>query len=169
MGIKSIQTNISKLILKYKYPLIILAVGIVLLTVPSLFEKQGSGKEYSQTVEVVKPDICREIEEILSTVSGVGNVRVMLSIAAGERNIYQTDDRVTQNADNTSTQTTTIITTNSDRVQNGLLKQVIPQTYRGAIVVCEGADSPTVRLAVIEAVCKITGLNSNQISVMKLK
>ena len=58
--------------------------------------------------------------------------------------------------------------TDENRTQTGLVQQSIPPTYRGAIVVCQGADSPAVCLAVKEAVSKVTGLDTSQISVLKM-
>lgn len=40
---------------------------------------------------------------------------------------------------------------------------------RGAVVVCAGAESARVRLAVINAVSAYTGLGSDKITVMKMK
>lgn len=39
----------------------------------------------------------------------------------------------------------------------------------GAVVVCEGAENPTVRLNVTNAVAAYTGLGSDKIRVMKMK
>ena len=39
----------------------------------------------------------------------------------------------------------------------------------GALVVCDGADSASVRLAIIQAVSSLTGLGSNKIAVVKMK
>lgn len=39
----------------------------------------------------------------------------------------------------------------------------------GAVVVCQGADQPSVRLDVTNAVAAYTGLGSDQISVIKMK
>jgi hypothetical protein len=39
----------------------------------------------------------------------------------------------------------------------------------GAIVVCQGADSPSVKLAITQAVAKITGLGTDEICVLKMK
>ena len=41
--------------------------------------------------------------------------------------------------------------------------------YRGAVVVCEGAGSPSVELAIVQAVSRLTGLGSDKISVIKMK
>ena len=99
MAIKDLYGSLPGLFKKYKIPLIILAVGIVLLIVPGAFESSTNGKEYNQLPEEAQQDMCCEIEEILSKVSGVGNVRVMLSVAAGETNIYQIDEKITENSD----------------------------------------------------------------------
>ena len=40
---------------------------------------------------------------------------------------------------------------------------------RGCVVVCEGADSPAVRLDVTNAVAAYTGLGTNQITIIKMK
>ena len=46
------------------------------------------------------------------------------------------------------------------------LKTVSPQ-YLGAVVVCDGADSPQVQLAVTQAVAQFTGLSTDHISVLR--
>lgn len=40
-------------------------------------------------------------------------------------------------------------------------------TYRGALVVCQGGDQASVRLAVTEAVTALTGLPADRVSVAK--
>ena len=41
--------------------------------------------------------------------------------------------------------------------------------YTGAVILCQGADSATVRLQIVEAVSVYTGLSSNKIMVLKMK
>ena len=43
------------------------------------------------------------------------------------------------------------------------------QTPCGAVAVAQGADDPLVKLAITEAVSKVTGLRSDKISVIKMK
>ena len=59
--------------------------------------------------------------------------------------------------------------TNEERAQNGLVKQVIPPVFQGAVVVCQGGDQPTIRLAIVEAVADATGLTADKITVLKMK
>ena len=63
----------------------------------------------------------------------------------------------------------TVIITDSERNQNGLIHQINPPSYMGAIIVCQGADDPAVKLSITEAVSKITGLKTNRISVLRMK
>jgi hypothetical protein len=41
--------------------------------------------------------------------------------------------------------------------------------YQGAVVLCQGAADAAVRLAVVEAVSKATGLGADKICVLKMK
>jgi stage III sporulation protein AG len=63
----------------------------------------------------------------------------------------------------------TVIITDSSRNESGLIRQVNPPVYLGAIVLCQGGDRPSVRLAIVDAVSKVTGLGADRISVLKMK
>ena len=83
----------------------------------------------------------------------------------GERAVYQTDE------DSTSSgiRSDTVLLNGSDRSQTGLVQQVNPPTYLGAVIVCQGADSASVRLAIVSAVGSVTGLSTDKITVLKMK
>ena len=67
------------------------------------------------------------------------------------------------------TKTSTVILSDSTRGQEGLVCQVNPPTYLGAVVLCQGADLPSVRLSITEAVSNATGLGYHKITVLKMK
>ena len=145
---------------KYRYVVLILLAGILLMLLPSgsSGEQQQENREEAVSQE---QDIAKELTEILGLIQGVGKVQVMLTVEEGEMTVYQYDE----NASGVDT----VIITDGDRTQAGLVQQVIPQKYRGAVVVCQGADSAAVRLSVIEAVSKVTGLGTDRITVLKMK
>lgn len=163
-----IKVKIADIVKKYKYAAIILVVGIVLMLVPVGRQEKAVSEPNIQQIEK-EESMNTSLEKILSQIAGAGEVRVLLTLASGEETIYQTDNKLTQSEDNSSTQIDTITITDSDRNEKGLVKQRISPVYRGAIVVCEGADSAKVRLAIVEAVAKVTGLSSDRISVLKMK
>ena len=94
---------------KYKYPLIVLIVGLVLLLIPS-----GSTKSSS---DGVSNDDEQRLTAILESSRGVGNASVLIS-------------------------------------------------EHGAVVVCDGAADPEVKLSVIKSVEAYTGLGCDEIQVL---
>ena len=57
----------------------------------------------------------------------------------------------------------------SNRNQTGLVCQIDPPTYLGAVVLCQGAENSTVRLAITQAVSNATGLGYHKITILKMK
>ena len=130
-------------------------------------DSDGIGKMQEQIVEEFT--IQGQLEDILCQIEGAGRVSVMLSIAQGERMIYQTDNTHSKSEDSADTRTQTIVVSDSQRNENGLVQQKYPPIYQGAIILAQGANLPSVKLAIVEAVCDITGLGSDKISVLKMK
>ena len=93
----------------------------------------------------------------------------MLTVASGEETIYQSDTSNSSSTDSSTNRSETITITDAQREQFGLVKQINPPIYKGAIVVCSGANDPTVKLDIVEAISKITGLGADKISVLKMK
>lgn len=164
LGKKLIQ-NINK----YKYVFLILGLGLLLMLLPGKTEPTvKENKEEVQQMTSVD-EICEQLSEILSNISGAGQTKVMLTVQQGEKTIYQTDADVSEKEAANDSRIQTVTITDADRNQTGLIQQVNPPTYMGAIVLCQGADTPSVRLAIVDAVSKVTGLGANQISVHKMK
>ena len=147
---------------KYAWPVGVLLVGIILLLLPGKSTGETSEPGIIESVDNIL-SLEEALSEILSTVQGAGKVRVMLSVASGEETLYQTD------GGEKATRIDTVILTDSNRNQSGLVKQILSPHYRGAVVVCEGADRASVRLAVVDAVVCATGLSSDHITVLKMK
>ncbi len=153
---------------KYKFAILILLIGLVLMMFPAKTAENTDVaiQKNSQETQVPLED---RLASILCQVEGAGNVEVVLTISAGEEILFQTDEDSTHAEKDQSIRSDTVITTDSDRNETGLIRQVIPAVYQGAIVVCDGADNPSVRLAIVDAVSKLTGLGANCICVLKMK
>ena len=147
---------------KYKFAILILALGLLLMALPSRTEPAATVQETQPEPE---RDVAQELSRILSQIQGAGKVEVLLTLEAGEETLYQYDDNLSDSAQNRDT----VTVTDGQRGQTGLVRQVLPATYRGAVVVCQGADDPRIRLAIVEAVSMATGLGADRISVLKMK
>lgn len=162
----TLKTKAIQLISQYKLAALILAVGLVLMLLPS-----GEGEQDIpiQSAEQTTAAPEEQLESILSQIQGVGKVRVLLTVAQGEQTLYIYDENHSGTPDTESLRKEAVVITGDDRSQSGLVSQVIPPVYRGAVIVCQGGDQPGVRLAVVEAVCDATGLTADKISVLKMK
>ena len=151
---------------EYRYVILVLVLGILLMMLPQgkTEEKKDDNVLIPETEAV--ETLPEQLEQLLSHVQGAGKVRVLLTEAEGERVIYQTDGE--QSSQN-STRADTVIVSDSARAESGLVQQILPPSYMGAIILCQGADSASVRLSLIEAVSNATGLSSDRISVLKMK
>ena len=160
MDLESGKQQFIGIVKKYQYVLVVVLLGVVLMLIPQ-------GPREVQTViekeEIVAPDLEQQLSAILSQISGVGKAEVLLTEAVGRDTVYQVDTRQNQgNAD-------TVIITDQNREETGLVKQILAPVYRGAVIVCQGADRAGVRLAVVDAVKSVTGLSSDCITVLKMK
>lgn len=158
--------KIMQWVRKYRFVILILLVGLGLMLIP--FGKKEKTATQSQPTAPTQPDISLELSQILSRIDGAGEVSVMLSVRTGSSTVYQTDESISSGDSSTHKQDTVIVT-DENRTQTGLVQHVIYPEYRGAIIVCQGADNIQVRLNIMEAVASITGLGMDKISVLKMK
>lgn len=171
MELTDLKSRANVLFNKYKYVALVLLIGLILMMIPNENKSKTTSKQNEEkTIQYpAATSLEDKLSQLLSNVEGAGRVEVMLTIASGEEVVYQIDENrsIADSSNNSNSHTVTV--TNSDREQEGLVKQVNPATYKGAIILCHGADDPTVRLQIVEAVSRITGLGTNCISVLKMK
>ena len=169
MDVKLFAGKIKSAVQKFKYAAIVLVVGLALLLLPT----GSTGKRQTEQTEisaVSAPHIDENaLAEILQSIQGAGKVQVLLSTATGEKTLYQTNTESSLSDSGNSAKTETVIVTDGQRTESGLVSQVNPPLYLGAIVVCQGADSPAIKYAITQAVAKITGLGTDAICVLKMK
>lgn len=163
----SIANRTKEFLQKYKYTLLILGIGILLMSVPEVADTKTQENAVIPQAEPMSAS--KELETILTQISGVGKVKVMLTEAAGKETIYQTDDDQSKSNDTENIRVETVIITNSSREEQGLIRTIIPPVYLGAIIVCQGGDNPSVKLSVVQAVSSVTGISSERIIVLKMK
>lgn len=169
MDVMSTKNKILTFFRKYKYVALVLLVGLVLMVIPTE-KKSQTVVAAPQAIQSQKDlSISEQLGNVLSNIQGAGEVRVLLTVAEGEQTLYQTNNTISSGSDTSNTQVSTVTIIDSQRNETGLIRQVNPPVYQGAIVVCQGADSPSVRLSIVDAVSKVTGLGTDRISVLKMK
>lgn len=161
-----IRQRITEILQKYRYAALVLVAGVFLMLIPFGTHEKSEDTEPLQSIQVAEEESFeRKLSRTLSMIDGAGKVEVFLSLAAGEKTVYQTDEDIAAG----NVRRETVLITDGTRTQSGLVMQVDPPVYQGAIVLCQGAENAEIRLSITQAVANATGLGTNQISVLKMK
>lgn len=156
---------------RYKYVLLVIAVGVLLLLLPGSGERKESreqlsaGGEEDFSVEALE----EKLENTLSEIDGAGRVMVMLTVESGMKRVFAQDGSVEQDEGAVQRETQTVVVSAGSGTQETVLVQQIYPQFQGALVVATGGGDPTVRLKLTEAVAALTGLGADKISICKGK
>lgn len=149
---------------KYKLALLVLAVGCVLLAWPAGEKKPSAQPNPGASASSFDPEeVERKLEQVLGKIDGAGEVTVALTVSDGVQRRYAVDE--TRKGEERQTQTV-VISTGSGTQEAVSVGERWPD-FRGAVVVCQGGGDPEVRLLVTRAVCALTGLGADQVTVCK--
>ena len=157
------KQRINALFAQYKYPILVVLVGLVLLLLPV---REPSGPDPVPVMKAEEENLEDRLERLLSQIQGAGQVRVLLTEEVGRETVYQTD---IQSESDSRHSEDTVLVEDSERNETGLIRRTLEPRYRGAVILCQGADAPGVKLAIVEAVRCVTGLGADEISVQKLE
>lgn len=97
------------------------------------------------------------LEDVLEQIDGVGAASVLLSYRTSAETEYLSDDAGT------------VILSAGSGAQAAVVCRTIQPACQGAVIVCSGGGDAAVKLRVVEAVSKFTGLGAGEISVFPLK
>lgn len=149
---------------KYKLALLVLAVGVVLLAWPTGEKRDSSRPPVSVPDSGFDPEeVERKLERVLARIDGAGEVTVALTVSDGVAQRYAVDE--TRKGEEEQTRTV-IVSTGAGTEEAVPVGESWPD-FRGAVVVCQGGGDPEVRLLVTKAVCALTGLGADRVTVCK--
>ena len=134
---------------KYRAVGLVLLAGLLLLLLPT-GKSSGQERQTSDDTQLYSLEETEQrMAQLLGRMSGVGRVQVMLTLKTGPTLQLAQDMDLEQE-------------------EGSLRQRSQPVTvYQGAVVVCQGAGSSAVRLAVTEAVAALTGLSTEKITVVQ--
>ena len=159
------ENRIFQSIKKYKYAILVILAGIILMLLPKC---QASGQ--TETTDTLNTETFsveeqeKKISDALSKISGVGKVQVVLTLKSGTE-LHLAEDEQSEGGVESRSETVTI-NRGSGQQDIVVTKRVYP-TYQGALIVCEGADNAAARLAITNSVSALTGLSTEKISVVR--
>ena len=169
LQLSQLHEQAAQLLRKYRIPLLVFLLGVALALVPGKTKKTDAQQTTAASADTAF-DLSvtqKQLEALLSAIDG--RVRLMLTLSSGEQIIYQTDSRTVTASGSTTQETQTVFRQPGGSEKEPAVQSTVYPTYQGALVVCDGAERASVRLAVTQAVSSLTGLGSNKIAVVKMK
>ena len=157
---------------QYKYVVLTAALGIFLLLLPSGEEKAAdTGTVPTVAERFDRAALQSEMEDILSSLDGVGRLSLMLTLDGGSEYELAQDETAARKFSGTesgeqSRSSETVVLGSGSGAEVVITRSRYPR-FLGALVVCEGGDRADVRLKVPQAVGALTGLSSDRITVVK--
>lgn len=154
---------------RYKFVLMVIAAGLVLLALPTGSDRSGaesrqsavaSGEEFS--VEALE----EKLGAILSRVEGAGKVSVMLTVKSGTERILASNRESAEDGSRRE-QTEEIVILSGDGGEEVVLIGQNYPAFQGALVVCPGGGDPQIQLQITRALSALTGLGAGRITVCK--
>ena len=152
MDLKRIFSVISKNRLLFALGI----AGLVLLLFSSVTPESKTATAPLEAAEAYRATLEAEIQEICSSVKGVGNARVLLTLSSTEIAVYEKNE---------SASGETIALSGGDGV---LLCYRMPEVA-GVSVVCTGGGEPTVKQELTALLCRSLDLPSTKVHVAPLK
>ena len=83
--------------------------------------------------------------------------------------VYAVNTRQTSGSDSRSRESDVSVVSNGSCGETPVtVKRVLP-VFRGAVVLCDGADDASVRLSVTQAVSTVCGIGADKVTVLKMQ
>ena len=153
---------------RYKYVLLVIAAGALLLLWPA-----GEGGQKQEPAAQAEPQeafdldaLEEKLSQTLSQVEGAGRVTVTLTVKNGMERVLASDRTTSVTERGSSVEEETVLAGSGGAREPVLLTRRYP-TFQGALVVCQGGDDAEIRLVLTQAVSSLTGLGADRITVCK--
>ena len=136
--------------------------------------------ENIQTEYSYAEDLEKRLTNIVSSISGAGKTKVMVTLENGVESVYAADEK--QSVERSSGETTgglvvnetsnseneyIILQSNGSR-DEGLVIKVIQPKIRGVAIVCEGGDSAYVQQRITQAVTAVLDIGASRVSIARM-
>ncbi len=152
---------------KYRAVGLVLLAGLLLLLLPT-GKSNGQERQTSDDTHLYSLEETEQrMAQLLGSMSGVGRVQVMLTLKTGPTLQLAQDMDLEQEEGSLRQRSQPVTVNRGSGWQEALVTRQDYPVYQGAVVVCQGAGSSAVRLAVTEAVAALTGLSTEKITVVQ--
>ena len=150
-------------------------IGFLSIILICLSEVNFDKKENKKIDANTKNNYCdlmeEKIENIVSSINGAGNTKVMITIAETEEFVYaknsKDNHKITEKNNDIHTQNDYVLIDDKGD-DSGLLLKTLEPKIQGVVIVCDGGDNATVQNEIYSAISALLNISTNKIHVSKL-
>lgn len=175
--LKSLSNSIKSLKTKMGKKTQFLLAGILALIMLIIFfnsikgSQEEKGTETNNLADTTQVSYTENLEQrlnnILSSIDGIGEVNTFVMTETSVRTIYVGDEEEKSNSDNsTTTKSIEIVFEKNGSVSTPIVSLEIYPEITGVLVVAEGVNDEKLRLIVINAVSVALGIENSKIEVL---
>ncbi len=148
------------------------AAGLLLIMLSSLLPERkksegGNKADISNLSAEYQIKTEKRLESFLEKIDGAGEVSVYLTVSSGERYVYAAENRLSKAESRTEEEKKYVIIGNGNE-KKALVETVEIPEISGAVIACEGCDSPVVQERIYKAASAALNIQTNRIYVTKL-
>lgn len=167
--LKGLMTQDSK---KIKIIVAVGLIGIILIFASDIFagssENSSSDKSEKISYEQYTQQLENKLTDVISSIDGVGDCRVMITLENSTESVYATDVETKSDDSSTNQKDEYVIYDSQDGETPVLIKEYLPKV-QGVTVVCTGGENIAVKERIIESVTSLFNIPANRVSVAKIK
>lgn len=147
-------------------------IGIILIFASEFFSSNNAemSTESSQSFDYEQYTLTLEsrLEEVISSIDGVGKCKIMITLENTNESVYATDNEI-KSDDNSLNQKDEYVLYETDGGETPvLIKEYMPKV-QGVTVICDGGDNKQIQEKIINSVTALFNIPTSRVSVSKIK
>ncbi|MBQ9790246.1 MAG: hypothetical protein IJW24_01465 [Clostridia bacterium] len=172
-GIKNLFSKNESVSKKIKFVIVgVLCLIVILIFLSSFFPKNSKNLKTLEQAEQSVMDYAKNTElrlqQILSGVAGIGNVKVFVYVSSSPEVVYKEDTETVTSGSNVTTTVTTIFDKNGTSSSAVVVVTKYPK-IEGVLIVAGGAGDAMLKLKIIDAVSCVLSIAPTNIEVLEGK
>lgn len=157
---------------KIKVIIAIGLIGIILIFFSELFTNSNENKNYDVESSVNYEDYTASLEEkledVISSIDGVGRCKIMITLENTNESVYATDNELKSDENSVNQKDEYVLYQTDEGETPVLIKEYLPQV-QGVTVICDGGDNRQIQEKIINSVTALFNIPTSRVSVSKIK
>ena len=147
-------------------------IGIILIFASEFFASKEAAapaensqsfdyQQYTQSLE-------ERLEDVISSIDGVGNCKIMITLENTNESVYATDNEIKSDNNSVNQKDEYVLYETDGGETPVLIKEYMPKV-QGVTVICDGGDNKQIQEKIINSVTALFNIPTSRVSVSKIK